>query len=176
MQGNRATRPTGVVGCAAGIFDRFAKQCHRGVKPQIFAAQTAIFGGGASRPSHPLRGSSPIGRAEKLDLPSVTAEFYINKQTACHPDRQAVPAPNSRPHTVRYANAHRESIRLCVILSVAEIFVGEARRAEKIEERQRRRDLVTSLVGLSRCCFILVFTTLPSAFGCHLPLHRGGYG
>ena len=73
-----------------------------------------------------------------------------------------MPAPNSRPHTVRYANAHRESIRLRVILSGVEIFVGEARRAEKIEERQRRRDLVTSLVGLSRGCYILVFTTLQS--------------
>ena len=98
-------------------------------------------------------------------MPPVTAEFYINKQTACHPERQAVPAPNSRPHTVRYANAHRESIRLCVILSGVEIFVGEARRAEKIEERQRRRDLVTSLVGLSRCCYIFVFTTLQSPIG-----------
>ena len=32
-------------------------------------------------------------------------------KTACHPERQAVPAPNSRPHTVRYANAHRGGSR-----------------------------------------------------------------
>ena len=62
-----------------------------------------------------------------------------------------------------------------VILSVAEVCGGEACRVEQTKERQRRRDLVTSFVGLSRGCYILVFTTLPSAFGCHLPLHRGGF-
>ena len=89
-----------------------AKSCHRGLKLKILAEQTASFG---CRHCLPARAAHHPKWSRRLVLKS----WYK--------------ATTYRCNTVRCIYEYRETKKQPVILSEAEIFVGEARRAEKIK-------------------------------------------